>query len=144
MRSVFLETLLTAATLECQKQSEFDCLPTSSGRTAAGHFLYLQPLQSTRHAFNLLPMDRQSFLHMMGSKPWTCSAVLAQTKIASAPEGLSATRVPYQQKLQGIGGSMVEFSPAKWEIRVQFPANARTPPLVGCGLAHLIWSPWSL
>ncbi len=32
----------------------------------------------------------------------------------------------YQQKLQGIGGSMVEFSPATWEIRVQFPANART------------------
>ncbi len=32
----------------------------------------------------------------------------------------------YQQKLQGIGGSMEEFSPATWEIRVQFPANART------------------
>ncbi len=36
----------------------------------------------------------------------------------------------YQQKLQGIGGSMVAFSPATWEIRVQFPANARNSLLL--------------
>ncbi len=48
---IFGDSAHSRATLECQKQSEFDCLPTSSEGHAAGHFLYLQPLQSTRHAF---------------------------------------------------------------------------------------------
>ena len=33
------------------------------------------------------------------------------------------------QHLAGIGGSVVEFSPATREARVRFPANAATDPI---------------
>ncbi len=101
---------------------------------AAGHFLYLQPLQSTRHALYIylaIWTDR-AFLHMMGSKPWTCSLEgLAQTKIASASWRPIKRRVylyPTKKLAGQVGGSMGRIFACHVEIRVQFPANARTRP----------------
>ncbi len=73
-------------------------------------------------------MDRQSFLAHDGIQ------TLDMLSLGFGPQQRSLQLLKayqrrvylYQQKLQGIGGSMVEFSPATWEIRVQFPANART------------------
>ncbi len=62
----------------------------------------------------------------MGSKPWTLSLGLAQTKIASALKAYQRRVYLYQQKLQGSGGPMVEFSPGHVGDPGPIPANART------------------
>ncbi len=64
MRSVFLETLLTAELhWNVKSRVNLTVYQQAVEGHAAGHFLYLQPLQSTRHAFILFShMDRQSFL----------------------------------------------------------------------------------
>ncbi len=91
---IFGDSAHSRATLECQKQSEFNCLPTSSGRTRSWSFSVFAAFAvhaSRLHIYLAIWTDR-AFLHMMGSKLWTCSLWgWAQTKIASAPEGLSAT-----------------------------------------------------
>ncbi len=52
VRSVFLETLLTAELHWNVKSSvNLTVYQQAVEGHAAGHFLYLQPLQSTRHAF---------------------------------------------------------------------------------------------
>ncbi len=54
------------------KQSEFDCLPTSSGRTCSMSFSVFAALAvraSRLHIYLAIWTDR-AFLHMMGSKPW--------------------------------------------------------------------------
>ncbi len=52
VRSVFLETLLTAELhWNVKSRVNLTVYQQAVEGHAAGHFLYLQPLQSTRHAF---------------------------------------------------------------------------------------------
>ncbi len=89
-------------------------------------------------------MDRQSFLAHDGIQTLDMLFSLAQTKIASAPEGLSATRVPVPTKVQGIGGSMVEFSCHVGDPG-PIPGQCKDSLLLSrCGLAQSYLSPWSL
>ncbi len=72
-------------------------------------------------------MDRQSFLAHDGIQTLDMLfRVWPKQRSLQLLKAYQRRVYLYQQKLQGIGGSMVEFSPATWEIRVQFPANART------------------
>ncbi len=144
VRSVFFETLLTAELhWNVQKQSEFDCLPTSSGRTCSWSFSVFAAFAvhaSRLHIYLAIWTDR-AFLHIMGSKTLDMLSLGVWPKQRSLQRLKAHQRLVYlyQQKLQGIGGSMVEFSPATWEIRVQFPANARTASFqVRCGLAQSV------
>ncbi len=99
---------------------------------AAGHFLYLAAfaVHASRLHIYLAIWDRQSFLAHDGIQ------TLDMLSLGFGPnkDRFSSWRTYqrrvylYQQKLQGIGGSMVEFSPATWEIRVQFRPMQEQPP----------------
>ncbi len=72
-------------------------------------------------------MDRQSFLAHDGIQTLDMLSLgFGPNKDRFSSKAYQRRVYLYQQKLQGIGGSMVEFSPATSEIRVQFLANART------------------
>ncbi len=61
---IFGDSAHSRATLEFQKQSEFDCLPTSSGRTCSWSFSVFAAfaVHASRLHIYLASMDRQSFL----------------------------------------------------------------------------------
>ncbi len=73
---IFGDSAHSRATLECQKQSEFDCLPTSSGRTCSWSFsvfaAFAVPV-SRLHIYLSQPGKTELSLYVMGSKHWTCS-----------------------------------------------------------------------
>ncbi len=72
---IFGASAHSRATMECQKQREFDCLPTSSGRMRSWSFSVFAAfaVHASRLHIYLASMERQSFLYVMGSKHWTCS-----------------------------------------------------------------------
>ncbi len=61
---IFGDSAHSRATLECQKQSEFDCLPTSSGKDMQLVIFCICSLCSPRVTplYLFSHMDRQSFL----------------------------------------------------------------------------------
>ncbi len=64
VNSIFGASAHSRATMECQKQREFDCLPTSSGRMRSWSFsvfaAFAVPVSSL-HIY-LASLERQSFL----------------------------------------------------------------------------------
>ncbi len=61
---IFGASAHSRATMECQKQREFDCLPTSSGRMRSWSFSVFAAfaVHASRLHIYLASMERQSFL----------------------------------------------------------------------------------
>ena len=58
--------------------------------------------------------------------------------LASPTEISDGSKEVTGESSPGIGGSVVEFSPATREARVRFPANAATPLLDKSSQFHLV------